>query len=97
MKTQLLALCAIAVTGLTVSACSTTSRPTDLAPGKYEKTTRSTDAYGTETTRKSSTNVDVDRNGNKSAVVKTETTRDPEGMFNKTTTSKTQSTYEEDR
>lgn len=98
MKTQLLTLCAIAVTGLTVSACSTaTSRPTDLAPGKYEKTTRSTDAYGTETTRKSSTNVDVDSSGNKSAVVKTETTKDPEGLFNKTTTSKTQSTYEEDR
>jgi len=96
MRKHVLTLCAVAVTGITVSACST-SNPSDLPPGKYERTTTSTNADGTEVTRKSSTNVDVDNNGNKSATVKSKTTQDPKGLFNKKTTSETESTYEEDR
>lgn len=96
MRNQVLTLCALAVTGLAASACSTTS-PADLPPGKYEKTTTSTTSNGTEVTRKSSTNVDVDSHGNKSATVKSKTTEDPKGLFNKKTTSETESTYEEDR
>ena len=96
MRKHVLTLCAVAVTGITVSACSTLN-PSDLPPGKYERTTTSTNADGTEVTRKSSTNVDVDNNGNKSATVKSKTTQDPKGLFNKKTTSETESTYEEDR
>lgn len=96
MRNQVLTLCAVAVTGLAVSACSTTN-PADMPPGKYERTTTSTNANGTEVTRKSSTDVNVDSHGNKSATVKSKTTEDPKGLFNKKTTSESESTYEEDR
>ncbi|MDB5491117.1 MAG: hypothetical protein JWO78_966 [Micavibrio sp.] len=96
MRNHVLTLCALAVTGLAASACSTSS-PADLPPGKYERTTTSVNSNGTEVTRKASTDVSVDRYGNKSATVKSKTTQDPQGLFNKKTTSETESTYEEDR
>lgn len=75
--------------GLT-AAC--TAAPTTLPPGEYSRTEKSTNAAGTETTRKTDTTVYYDEHGNKRAVQETETTRDPEGLFNKTK-SKSVKTY----
>ncbi len=95
--TKLSALLAVCVTTLALSACHTTPTrsATDLPPGKYEKSTTSTDANGTTTTRDNTTNVTVDQYGNKHAVVKSDTTKDPKGLFNKTTTSSTREEVKE--
>jgi hypothetical protein len=86
MKNKYIALCTTAAL-LTVAACS--SSPTTLPPGQYSKTHKSTNAAGTTTEQNTETNVYVDEHGNKRAVQKTETSRDPEGLFNKSTSSKT--------
>lgn len=72
------------------SACTT--QPTTLPPGEYSKTHKSTDAQGT--TRETTTNTEVyyDEHGNKRAVQEQETTEDPEGLLNKST-SRTTKTY----
>ena len=93
--TKFSAVLAVSIATLALSACHTTSSATDLPPGKYEKTTSSTDANGTTTTRDNTTNVTVDQYGNKHAVVKSDTTRDPKGLFNKTTTSSTREEVQE--
>lgn len=84
----------IAVTGtlavLTMAAC--TSSPRTLPPGEYKKTEKSVNKYGTETSKETNTRVYYDEYGNKRAVQETETSRDPEGLFNKSTT-KTKKTY----
>lgn len=67
-----------------ISACAKT-----LPPGKYESSSSSTNAAGTKTTTDKETNVYYDEHGNKKATVKTETTRDPKGLFNKETTEST--------
>lgn len=77
-----LALCA-----LTVGAC--TSSPTSLPPGKYESSSTSTNARGTETSTDKTTYVYKDADGNKKAVQKTETSTDPKGLFNKEKTTHT--------
>lgn len=82
MKTPLLAASALVI-GLGVSACH--NNASDLPPGEYEKKTTSTDSRGTKTEREVNTNVTVDQYGNKRAVVETETTKDPRGLFNKET------------
>ena len=76
---------------LAVAACS--SAPTTLPPGEYEKTHRTTDAAGNEVEQTTRTEVYYDAEGNKRAVQETETTTDPKGLFNKSTTSTTR-TYE---
>jgi hypothetical protein len=60
----------------------------DRPPGRYENDVSSTDSYGTTTERKSTSTVGYDDYGNKKAVIKTKTTRDPPGLLNKTTTNK---------
>lgn len=94
MKKKLLTLISLSTLALGVSSCLQES-VLDNSPGKYEKTTNSTDADGTTTKKQSSTVVDVDANGNKTAVIKSKTTRDPKGLFNKTTTSESKQTIEE--
>lgn len=69
-----------------VAGC--TNHVTDLPPGKYESTSKSTDANGTDYETERTTNVSVDRYGNKKAVVEKETSSDPKGLFNKSTSSK---------
>lgn len=71
------------LTGITVAACS--QGATDLPPGHYESSHKSTTSSGTEIETKKSTDVSVDEYGNKKAVVKSKTTEDPEGWFNKRT------------
>jgi hypothetical protein len=63
-------------------------RPTSLPPGEYTSTQKSTNTAGTETERTTRTNVYYDEYGNKRAVEETETSRDPEGWFNKSTSTR---------
>lgn len=77
---------------LALSACTSTSSPTHLPPGEYERTEQHTNSAGTEVTKKTNTSVYYDEQGNKRAVQDTETSRDPEGLFNKST-SNTRKTY----
>ncbi len=83
-------MCA-ALAGLMLGACTPGhSTPKNLPPGEYTHTEQSTNAAGTETKRTTNTNVYYDENGNKRAVQETETTRDPKGLFNKSTSNTTQ-------
>jgi hypothetical protein len=61
----------------------------DVPDNKYESTTSSVDANGTETTRQSSSELGTDSEGKKHKVVKTKVTTDPKGLMNKTTNSQT--------
>lgn len=72
---------------LIVAACE--SNPKSLPPGQYSHSETNTNARGTTTTRQTDTNVYYDKNGNKRAVQETETTKDPDGLFNKKTTTTT--------
>ena len=85
----------MALATLALSACTEEQTALDKPPGKYEKTTVSTDEYGTKTKRTAETDVRVDRYGNKSVTVDSKTTQDPKGLFNKTTTSQTHQELEE--
>jgi hypothetical protein len=85
----------VAISALALGACTEERTALDRAPGKYERTTVSTDAEGTTTKRESSTEVDVDDEGHKKAVVKSKTTKDPKGLLNKTTTSESKQVIEE--
>ena len=85
MEKKVSGLVALSVLAFSLSACmhdSVLNNP----PGKYERTTSSTDANGTTVENQSSTDVSVDNKGKKKAVVKSKTTKDPKGLFNKTTT-----------
>ena len=79
---KVLTLIAVSAVALSMAAC-TSNRATDLPAGTYKQTHKSTNAYGTETTQRKETEVYYDRDGNKKARVETETTKDPEGLFNK--------------
>ncbi len=90
MKIRLPILIAASTLALGLGACTPEQRLLNNPPGQYEKTTSTTDSNGTNVDKKSSTNISVDEYGNKKAVVKTKTTKDPKGLFNKTTNSSTQ-------
>ncbi len=90
MKKNLPTLVALSALTLSLSACL----PEHRADGTYATTSSSTDASGTTIEKKSSAEVDTDEYGNKKTVVKTKTTKDPEGLMNKTTTSSTKKTTE---
>ncbi len=85
MNTKL-TIIAITVATLGLGACTQEQRVMETPPGKYVSKTSSTDANGTTTDTKSVTDVSVDQYGHKTAVVKNKTTKDPKGLFNKTTT-----------
>lgn len=93
MKKTLSTLVTVSALALSLSACQDSVLNTP--PGKYEKTTSSTDAHGTTTEQQSSTDISVDAQGNKKAVVKSKTTKDPKGLFNKTTTDQSKQTIKE--
>lgn len=95
MNKTLLSVFAITATTLLATACERGDDISNLPPGKYEKTTRSTDAYGTTTESTRSTEVDEDAYGNKRAVIEDKTTKDPKGLLNKRTTSNTKKVIED--
>ena len=81
-----LALFAFFALPLAVVGCTHENDVLDRPPGKYERTSSSTNAAGTSTERKETVDVGYDaQTGQKRAVVKQQTTRDPEGLFNKST------------
>lgn len=90
MKT--LALIAMTTAALGLAACSSTMNPAYKAPGKYETSTKTKTSSGTTYKTYKTTDVEVDEYGNRKATVETSTTKDPEGLMNKSTT-KTKSTY----
>lgn len=92
MNSKFFALTAACAAVLGLTACETYPwSPANKAPGVYKSESTSTGPSGTKTTTKQTTSVYRDGSGDKKATVKTETTRDPEGLFNKekTTTYKT--------
>lgn len=95
MEARLPAWITVSALALGVSACTPAERALNNPPGQYERTVSSTDADGTTTKQKSSTEVEVDGQGNKTAVVKSTTTKDPKGLFNKTTVSRSEQATEE--
>lgn len=89
----LFATCALS--SFMLGACTQEQTALNKPPGTYETTTKSTDASGTTTERKASTDVSVDQYGRKTAVVKSKTTEDPKGLFNKTTTNQSTQVIQE--
>lgn len=90
MRTKLAIASVLSASLFSMAACQATSpSPTNLPPGEYEKSTESVNKYGTKTATTTNTTVSKDAHGNKTAVVKQKTTKDPKGLFNKTTTTDT--------
>ncbi len=83
MKTRAFITMTTAV--LALAACS--GNPAHKAPGTYQKETEHTTSSGTTYKTKETTDVTVDEYGNKKATVKTEASKDPKGLMNKSTTS----------
>jgi hypothetical protein len=79
-------LCLAAALALNFTACAYEERVEDLPPGHYERSVKSIDSRDVETDRDTSVDVTYDQYGNKKEVIDTKTTRDPPGLFNKTTT-----------
>ncbi len=84
---KILLTSAILLAAASVTACQTNA--TDLPEGKYEKSTVTKDSSGTKYTTDTETDVDVDSNGRKTATTTTKTTKDPKGLFNKSSTEST--------
>lgn len=99
MQKKLPILLAVSALALGLGACEQEKRQEERvlnkAPGTYEKTTSSTDAEGTTTEQESSTDIRIDDQGKKKAVIKTKKTKDPKGLLNKTTIKKSTQTIEE--
>ena len=89
MKNNIVTIVALSALTLSLSACMDVQNAMDTSESKYENTSSSTDASGTQTTRQSSSEVGTDAQGNKHSVIKTKTTKDPKGLLNKTTTTQT--------
>ncbi len=92
MNKSMLTLAGLSASILALSACS--SSPTDLPPGEYHNSTKSTSADGTNYSSKTTTDVSQDRYGNKKATVTTKSTKDPDGLFNKSTTKTTKTVHD---
>jgi len=84
MTNKLLPVLAVSALALSAAACS--NAPTTAEPGVYKSTTKATGPNGTTTKTEKTTSVYEDAYGDKKATVKTETTNDPKGLFNKTKT-----------
>lgn len=88
MNMKLPVFVAVSTLALGLGACAPEQRNEHRAsrmhPGSYESTETSTDAKGTTTVKESTTVVTVDENGNRREVVTSKTSRDPEGLMNKT-------------
>jgi hypothetical protein len=70
------------------------SMPSHAAPGSYKSTETSTDANGTTTVKESTTDVQIDSDGNRNETITSKTSRDPEGLGNKTSTKTKRTTKE---
>lgn len=84
----------VSALALVLGACTPEQRMHHKGPGSYESTETNTDAKGTTTVKTSTTEVTIDEDGNRKETITSKTSRDPEGLGNKTT-SKTRKTSEE--
>ncbi len=86
-------IAALSIISVGLTACGgmyhSNERRSDMSPGSYESRESATDKYGTRTDRSTSTEVNQDRYGDRKSTTTTKTTRDPKGLFNKSTTSET--------
>ena len=89
MKNIMTTIVALSALTFGLSACMDLQNALDTSQSKYENTSSSTDANGTEITRQSSSEVGTDAQGNKHSVIKTKVTKDPKGLLNKSTTTQT--------
>ncbi len=96
MNKKIPILVVVSVLTLGLTGCMENHRSMMSKPeGKYNSTETSTDAKGTTTVKQSTTEVIVDENGNRREVITSKVTKDPKGLWNKTTTSKTSQTFED--
>lgn len=89
MKKKTKTILALSALALGLNACMDMKNAMDTPDRKYENSTSSTDAHGTQTTRQSSSEIGTDAQGHKHSVIKSKVTKDPKGLLNKTTTSQT--------
>jgi len=85
----------VATTSLTLAGCATERHSMQRAPGSYESNESFTDSKGTTTTNKTNTNVSIDSRGHRKQSITSESSRDPRGLMNKTTTKKNTTTSED--
>ena len=95
MKNKLSTLAIVSFMALGLNACCQDKDDMKKSSDRYEKTEVSKDANGTTTERQTSSDYDRDDNGHKKVVVKTKTTKDPKGLFNKTTTNESKEVDED--
>lgn len=84
-----------ATTLIVLSGCAAEHRSMMRAPGSYQTSESYTDAQGTTSQRNVQTDVTVDSRGRRRQSTTAETSRDPRGLFNKTTTKKSTTTTED--
>jgi hypothetical protein len=84
----------VSALALALGACAPEQRMHHKGPGSYESTETNTDAKGTTTVKTSTTHVTMDEDGHRRETITSKTSRDPEGLGNKTT-SKTKKTTEQ--
>lgn len=98
MKKNIPTIITVSALALALGACEPMrehkSMPSHTAPGTYNSTETSTDEKGTTTVKESSTEVTIDSDGNRSETITSKTSKDPEGLMNKTST-KTKRTIKE--
>jgi hypothetical protein len=85
----------IGTASLTLAGCATERHAMLRSPGSYETNESYTDSEGTTTAKKTNTNISVDSSGHRKQSVTSETSRDPRGLMNKTTTKKSSTSSEE--
>lgn len=92
MSKSIPTLLAVAAVTLGLAACQT--YPTEnRAPGHYESDKAVTRSDGTNVKTEKDTDVYYDENGVKKSRTTTTTTKDPEGLFNKSKSTSTKTTY----
>ncbi|MDX2073771.1 MAG: hypothetical protein SFX19_05325 [Alphaproteobacteria bacterium] len=95
MNKNLPTILTVSALALALGACTPEQRVHHKSgPGTYESTETNTDAKGTTTVKTSTTEVTIDEDGNRRETITSKTSRDPEGLGNKTST-KTKKTTEE--
>lgn len=76
----------VSALALALGACGPDQRMHHKGPGSYETTETNTDARGTTTVKTSTIAVTIDEDGHRRETITSKTSRDPEGLGNKTST-----------
>lgn len=86
MNTTIPTILSVSALALVLGACTPEQRMSHKGPGSYESTETNTDTKGTTTVKTSTTEVTIDEDGNRKETITSKTSRDPEGLMNKTST-----------